>query len=187
MKKTYINADELLLDSFKLARKIYDSGFRPDFIVGVWRGGTPVAIAIQEYFDYIGHPSNHIAIRTSSYTGIDQQTKNVSVLGLEYLINNLKRENHLLFIDDVFDTGKSIQAILTAIKGAMGSNCPEEIRVATPWFKPSRNTTDLVPDFYLKETNDWLVFPHELSGLDKDDLQEGKAEVLALLPEKHLA
>ena len=42
MEKTYISANDLLLDSYKLGIKIFDSGFKPDFIVGVWRGGTPV-------------------------------------------------------------------------------------------------------------------------------------------------
>ena len=42
MDKIYISADELLIDSFKLAKKIYESGFQPQFIVGVWRGGAPV-------------------------------------------------------------------------------------------------------------------------------------------------
>ena len=63
--KKYITADELLLDSFKLGVDIYNSGFRPNFIVGVWRGGTPVGIAIQEILAYLGNESDHIAIRTS--------------------------------------------------------------------------------------------------------------------------
>ncbi|MFT6157430.1 MAG: hypoxanthine phosphoribosyltransferase, partial [Neolewinella sp.] len=66
MEKIFISAEELLLDSFKLAEKVYLSGFRPDFIIGVWRGGAPVGIAIQEYLDFIGVHSDHIAIRTSS-------------------------------------------------------------------------------------------------------------------------
>ena len=53
--KKYITADELLLDSFKLGVDIYNSGFRPNFIVGVWRGGTPVGIAIQEILAYLGN------------------------------------------------------------------------------------------------------------------------------------
>jgi hypothetical protein len=46
--KKYITADELLLDSFQLGVDIYNSGFRPNFIVGVWRGGTPVGIINQK-------------------------------------------------------------------------------------------------------------------------------------------
>ena len=45
MNKVFISAQDLLEDSFKLALKVYESGFRPDYIVGVWRGGAPVGIA----------------------------------------------------------------------------------------------------------------------------------------------
>ena len=70
MKKTFIQADELLKDSFELAWQVYESGYRPDYIVGVWRGGAPIGIAVQEFLDVLGIDSDHIAIRTSSYSGI---------------------------------------------------------------------------------------------------------------------
>ncbi len=89
MSKYYISADDLLLDSYKLGVKIFDSGFKPDFIVGVWRGGTPVGIAVQEVLEYLGSPSDHIAIRTSSYYGIGKQNKEVKVHGLDYIIQNI--------------------------------------------------------------------------------------------------
>ena len=82
MDKHFISAEELLTDSFRLADQIFRSGFRPQFIVGVWRGGAPVGIAVQEYLDYMGVETDHIAIRTSSYYGINQQDKEVRVHGL---------------------------------------------------------------------------------------------------------
>ena len=62
MKKTFIQADELLKDSFELAWQVYESGYRPDYIVGVWRGGAPIGIAVQEFLDVLGIDSDHIAI-----------------------------------------------------------------------------------------------------------------------------
>ena len=50
--KYFIDANELLLDSYKLARKVLDSEFRPNFLVGMWRGGTPIGIAVQDFLDY---------------------------------------------------------------------------------------------------------------------------------------
>ena len=64
MDKYYIGATELLEDSFKLAWEVYESGYRPNYIVGVWRGGAPIGIAVQELFDVLGVESDHIAIRT---------------------------------------------------------------------------------------------------------------------------
>ena len=75
MEKYYITAQELLESSFRLAHMIYEDGFRPHFIVGIWRGGAPIGIAVQEYFEYKGVSTDHIAVRTSSYTGIDQQSR----------------------------------------------------------------------------------------------------------------
>ena len=78
-EKVYLNAQELLEDSFRLALEVFNSGFRPDFIVGVWRGGTPVGIAVQELLDNLGVQTDHIAIRTSSYTGIGTRDKEVRI------------------------------------------------------------------------------------------------------------
>ena len=102
IKKIYISADGLLADSFRLAQQILASGFRPTHIVGVWRGGAPVGIAVQEYLEFKGIETDHISIRTASYTGIDEQA-DVHVYGEGYLVDTLNAEDRLLIIDDVFD------------------------------------------------------------------------------------
>lgn len=183
MDKVYLSADQLLVDSFLLAEKIYLSGFKPDFIIGVWRGGAPVGIAIQEYLDYVGIPTDHIAIRTSSYTGINQQEKVVQVHGLDYFINNINAEDNVLLVDDVFDSGRSVVAILERMRKKTRRNMPTTIKVATPWYKPSKNITAITPDFYLHETDQWLVFPHELKGLTLDEIHENKPDLAASLSE----
>ena len=83
MDKLFIQADELLRDSFKLAWQVYESGYRPNYIIGVWRGGAPIGIAVQEFLDVLGVPSDHIAIRTSHYKGIDERDSQVQVYGLK--------------------------------------------------------------------------------------------------------
>lgn len=181
MDKTYISANELLLDSYKLGVKVFDSGFHPDFIVGVWRGGTPVGIAVQEILSYLGAKSDHIAIRTSSYTGIGEQDKVVQVHGLDYIVRHMNNEDKLLLVDDVFDSGRSIAAVIERIKEKSRRNTPDDIRIATPWYKPTNNKTDYVPDYYLYSTDEWLVFPHELEGLTKEEIFENKPGVKEIL------
>lgn len=182
MQKLFISAHELLIDSFKLADQIYKSGFRPQFIVGVWRGGAPVGIAVQEYLDYVGIKTDHIAIRTSSYYSIGQQEKEVRVHGLNYIIDNVNAGDELLLVDDVFDSGRSIIAILNELKDKSRANLPKTIKIAMPWYKPERNVTDIVPDFYLHETDRWLVFPHELSGLTPEEIAYAKPEIASIIP-----
>ncbi len=70
--KTYIDAQQLLTDSFELGLQILESDFVPDYIVGVWRGCAPVGIAVQELLTYCGVTTDHIAIRTSLYTGVNE-------------------------------------------------------------------------------------------------------------------
>ena len=53
MKKIYISAQSLLKDSFLIGKQILESDFTPNFIVGVWRGGTPVGIAVQEMLAFL--------------------------------------------------------------------------------------------------------------------------------------
>lgn len=173
-EKTFIGAESLLADSYRLAAQVIQSGFRPNFIVGVWRGGTPVGIAVQELFDYYGLHCDHIAIRTSSYYAIDQADKKVRVHGLDYIVRNINSEDGLLIVDDVFDSGRSIMAIVDTLRRKARKNTPDDIRVATAYYKPLRNTSPRVPDYYVHETENWLIFPHEMSGLTRDEVSTGR-------------
>lgn len=181
MDKIFINAQELLKDSFELAIQIYNSGFQPHFIMGIWRGGTPVGIAVQEYLEYKNIKTDHIAIRTSSYHDINKQSKEIHVHGLHYIIENVNTEDSLLIVDDVFDSGRSIEAVLDQLSEKTRKNMPETIKIACPWYKPTKNITDIVPDFYIHKTDKWLVFPHELDGLTPEEIQIGKPELAGIL------
>jgi hypoxanthine phosphoribosyltransferase len=175
--KKFITSQELLIDSFRLANKVLEDGFRPDFIIGIWRGGAPIGIAVQEYFDFKGIVTDHIAVRTSSYYGIDQQSKEIKVHGLHYLIENANAGDKLLIVDDVFDSGRSIDALIAQIKKLSRLNTPTDMRIACPWYKPNNTQVSMVPDYYVQTRYEWLVFPHELTGLTPDELMNSKAEL----------
>ena len=72
-EKLFIDAQQLLEDSFELAQQVMNDGFEPDLIIGVWRGGAPIAIALQELFAYNGIFADHYPVRISSYVGIEKQ------------------------------------------------------------------------------------------------------------------
>ena len=175
--KHFISSEELTNISRRLAIEIYKSQFTPDYIIGIWRGGTPVGIAVQELLSYLGIASDHISIRTSSYTGIAQKERHVNVHGLHYIIENVNSEDQLLIVDDVFDTGGSIVQVIKDIKNACRKNAPT-IKIATPYFKPSHNQTNIKPDYYIQETDKWLVFPHELDGLTEEEIAEHKGNLI---------
>lgn len=181
MKKTFITAQQLLEDSFRLAHQVYDDNFRPEFIIGIWRGGAPVGIAVQEFFEYKGVATDHISVRTSSYYGINKQSKKIRVHGLHYLIENANANDRLLIVDDVFDSGRSVDALIKQIRKQSRLNAPSDIRVACPWYKPSKNAVKFSPDYYIHESEEWLVFPHELAGLEAAEISEGKSDLANIL------
>ncbi len=170
LEKTFISADSLLRDSIELGLRVVRSGFRPSFLVGVWRGGAPVGIAVQEILEFNGIICDHISIRTSSYEGMDQQAPKVRVHALDYLVSVLNAEDRLLLIDDVFDSGRSLEAAIAELRRRCRRNLPQQIRVATAYYKPARNRSSLVPDYYVRSTDQWLVFPHEMEGLTRDEI-----------------
>jgi hypoxanthine phosphoribosyltransferase len=174
MDKVFISADKLLRDSLELARRVVASGMRPTFLVAMWRGGAPIGIAVQEVLEYNSIHADHIAIRTSSYSGIDVQHKSVRVHATDYLVSRLEAEDELLIVDDVFDSGHSLEAVIEELTRRCRRNLPQTIRTATVYYKPERRRTALVPDFYVHETSHWLVFPHEIQGLTREEILANK-------------
>ncbi len=180
MDKTVLTAQDLLTDSFDLGVKILESGFEPTLIIAIWRGGTPVGMAVQEILAYCGIDSDHIAIRTSSYVGVDERGV-VAVHGLNYIIKKVCYDDRVLIVDDVFDTGHTIKAVIDELAKRARGNTPEDIRTAVAWYKPTRNETDLAPDYYIRETAEWLVFPHELDALTPEEMRRARPELAKIL------
>ena len=174
IEKVFISADSLLRDSMELAMRVLRSGFRPTFLVAIWRGGAPIGITVQEVFEYHGVIVDHIAIRTSSYLGIDNQAKTVRVHAIDYLISRLEEHDRLLLIDDVFDSGRSLEAVVTELRLRCRRNLPSTIRIATVYYKPTRNRSTLEPDYFVQSTDKWLVFPHEIHGLSREEILANK-------------
>lgn len=185
-QKQFVQEEELLNDAYRLAVKVFESGFRPNFIVGIWRGGSTVGIYVQECLQYLGVETDHIAIRTS-YRGMDDYLKkidaveNIRVHGLKYLYENLNRGDKLLIVDDVFGTGKNVSAVINRLEDKLKRNMPQDVRLAMPYYKPSKNKSSRTPDFYLHETDQWLVLPYELTGLSIDEIQTSKAWMMPIL------
>lgn len=131
-----------------LAEKIRKNGFKPDIIVGVSRGGWPPARVLSDLLD---NP-NLANVRAEFYLGVAEtkgeptltQPVSVAVAGKKVLI-----------VDEVADTGKSLKLVKEHIikEGAA------EVKVATVYYKP---WSIIMPDYYEKETNRWIVFPWEI-------------------------
>src|SRR3546814_18526377 len=81
---------------------------------------------------------------------------------------------------------RSIRAFIAELKARCRHNMPRDIRIATVWFKPGRNVTDLRPDFFVHETDRWLIFPHEIAGFTPEEIRRPQPEAPLILREADL-
>ena len=173
--KLFIRADDQVRDSFLLARQIYDSGYIPDALIVLWRGGTPIGVVIHEFLEYKGIKTYHTAIKVETYTGIGQR-REPRLEQIERLLENLSASSRVLVIDDIFDSGSTMEKVVESLSPHV-----KEIRIATLYYKEASNTTSLVPDFFQRKTESWIVFPHELVGLTTDEIQAKDSFIADLL------
>ena len=121
-RKLFIEEQDLLLDGYRLGVRIFNSGFRPDFIVGIWRGGSAVGIVVQECLQYLGIETDHISIRTSyrgksTYQNVIDNADSIRVHGAQYLYETMNAADKLLIVDDVYSTGLNIKAVIDRLRG----------------------------------------------------------------------
>ena len=173
-KKKYLSANEFLHDSWRLAAGVKASGWKPDILIALWRGGAAVGVSMHEFFKSSGWNVQHIPLKCASYTGIGENAGDVVFTLGDEIFGLLRRGDRVLVVDDVFDTGKTAKAVKARIDAAGA-----EMRMACVYWKPEKNRTDLKPDYFVKDVgNDWIVFPHEIEGLAPEELRE-KDPVLA--------
>ena len=162
----HVNPDELLLDAFRLGRKVYETGFRPKHVVSIWRGGTPIGLGVDAFFRFRGLTVHHTSIATTSYQGIHQQA-DVVVKGLEHLTRSVCPEDGLLIIDDVYDSGRTIEEIVATLRRTARCNAPQDIRVAVVHRKIRDDQYKGLEVIAVREIPEhiWIDYPHELSDL----------------------
>jgi hypoxanthine phosphoribosyltransferase len=129
------------------AKKIRQSGFKPGVIVGVTRGGWVPARVLSDLLEI----PNLATVRVEFYLGVAEAKKEpVLTQGVSAVVTGKKT----LIVDDVADTGKSLQLAREHVlqQGAT------EVRIATVYRKP---WSIIKPDYYETETSLWVVFPWE--------------------------
>jgi hypothetical protein len=133
--------------TLQLSERIVASGFKPDVIVGIARGGWIPARILSDvlYMDTLQN------IRIEYYTDVGSKGKEPKIT--QPLTGSMKGKNVLL-IDEVADTGDTLQHAIDHIKN-LGV---KEVRSAVLHYKP---TSTVVPDYYMVETTSWTVYPWE--------------------------
>lgn len=132
--------------TFHLAKKINASPSRPDLIVAIARGGMSIAHILS---DFLQLPVATFTV--SSYKDMKQN----KLSNIDYHVGGSLKNKHILLVDDNADTGKTFIRGIEHLKemGALS------IQTASPLIKP---WTKHLPDFYVKKTDRWIIFPYEV-------------------------
>jgi hypoxanthine phosphoribosyltransferase len=131
----------------ELAKRVKDSGFKPDLIVGVSRGGWAPARVMSDLLEN----ANTASIRIEFYLapGVTARKPVIS----QAIMVPVKGVNALV-VDDVADTGESLKVAVEHLD-VCGAKA---IRTATVYYKPQ---SVLKPDFFIIQTEQWIIFPWE--------------------------
>ena len=183
MIKEFLPYDKVRNNALKLAHKIYTEGFIPDVIYVSLRGGAYMANVISEYFKLRRknvRPVLFAAVVARSYTDVQEYSK-VMVDGWTYSPKYLRNGDKILLVDDIFDTGNTINSLVNILleRGVPRS----DIKVAVhdyKYFPNKKEQLPIQPDYYCRkfvinnpEEDRWIHYmSHELVGLSQEELEE---------------
>ncbi len=156
--------EEIHEKSLELAVKVLESGYRPDVIIGILRGGYIIARIIADALniDELG------IVEVKFYKSVGERAERPIIT--QPLVIDV-RGKKVLIVDDVVESGRTLEIVTeqARLRGA------KEVKVAALFFKPR---SIIIPDFYAVKTTKWIVFPWELGELFRiyniRDLQEAK-------------
>ena len=169
-------------NALKLAHKIYKDGFVPDVLYCSLRGGAYMANVISEYFKIVrkdSHPVLYAAVVARSYTDVRANTK-LMIDGWTYPPERLRPGDKIMLVDDIFDTGNTINALTEIL---LDRGIPRsDIKVVVHDYKHFSYKTQqaIQPDYWCRkfeitkpQEDRWIHYmSHELVGLSAEDLEE---------------
>lgn len=182
MIKEFLPYDVVRNNALKLAHRICGEGFVPDVLYCSLRGGAYMANVISEYFKIVRkdcHPVLYAAVVARSYNDIRSNTK-LMIDGWTYPPDRLRPGDKIMLVDDIFDTGNTINALVEII---LERGIPRgDIKVVVHDYKhfTYKAQQDIQPDYWCRkfeitrpEEDRWIHYmSHELVGLCREDLEE---------------
>ncbi|MCD6279125.1 MAG: phosphoribosyltransferase [Desulfurococcales archaeon] len=146
--------DDVHVMSLKIARKVIRDGYVPDAIVGILRGGFIIARIIA---DVLGIEDLG-TVEVKFYKGIAEPSERPVItqpLTLDV------RDKKVLIVDDVVDSGRTLEVATEQVRLRGAST----VKSAALFAKPK---SIIFPDFYIKLTTEWVLFPWELGEFLKE-------------------
>jgi hypoxanthine phosphoribosyltransferase len=185
MEKHFLPYDVVRNNALKLACRIYRDGFVPDVIYVSLRGGAYLGNVISEYFKILrrrqeGRPVYYAAVVARSYTGVGE-ADDIKVEGWTYNPEYLRIGDKVLLVDDIFDTGRTINHLTRII---LEKGIPrKDIKVAVhdyKYFIDKPSQLPIQPDYWCRkfelsgsDEDMWIHYmSHELVGLSEEELEK---------------
>jgi hypoxanthine phosphoribosyltransferase len=183
VKKEFLKFDLVRDNALKLAHRIYSEGFIPDVIYVSLRGGAYLGNIISEYYKVVhkgAHPVYYAAVVARSYTDVAQAEK-VKVDGWTYSPDFLRVGDKVLLIDDIFDSGRTINHLAQII---MDKGIPrKDLKIAVHDYKYFYDKPEQLPvqpdywcrkhDLSINDESSWIHYmSHELVGLTEVEVEE---------------
>lgn len=182
MSKLFTPYDVIRNNALKLAYKVYQDGFVPDVIYVPLRGGAYMGNVFSEFFKIVRkdeRPVFYAAVVARSYTDIRQQD-NIMIDGWTYNPAYLRNGDKVMFIDDIFDTGRTLNHLVETI---LQKGIPrEDVKVVVHDYKihSYKEHLPIQPDYFCrkfelnkKEDDVWIHYmSHELVGLTEEEQQD---------------
>ena len=181
MKKEFLPYDIVRNNALKLADRIFRDGFTPDVIYVSLRGGAYLGNVISEYFKIVnrrGHPVYYSAVVARSYTDV-RQSEQIKVEGWTYAPEYLRSGDRILLVDDIFDSGRTINHLAEII---LNKGIPRgDLKVAVhdyKYFYDKPVQHRIQPDYWCRrqdlsvhDEDVWIHYmSHELVGLTSQEL-----------------
>jgi hypoxanthine phosphoribosyltransferase len=182
MKKEFLPYDTVRNNALKMACKICRDGFVPDVIYASLRGGAYLGNVISEYFKIVyrrDHPVYYAAVVARSYSGVGVLDE-VKVEGWTFPPEALRTGDKVLLVDDIFDSGQTINHLARIImeKGIPRTN----LKIAVhdyKYFYDKGEQYPIQPDYWcrkhelsVQDENLWIHYlSHELVGLSREELE----------------
>jgi hypoxanthine phosphoribosyltransferase len=132
--------------SRELATQIAKSGYEPDIILAIARGGLLAAGAL----GYALSVKNTYTLNVEFYTGVDERLAIPIMLPPVPSIVDLK-DSRVLIVDDVADTGHTLKLVNEFCAGQV-----KESRIAVLYEK---SASIVKSDYVWRRTDEWINFP----------------------------
>lgn len=157
--KVFYTYDQVHRGAVILRHKINKSGFSPDLIIGIARGGLYVSLVLSQTFKV-----STLSINYSSKEGKGNDKHHIdNTQEVIRYVNDSTAPLNILLTDDIWDSGATITEIIKAFDRG-GVLMKNNMKAATLFYRNlSTSPTIMKPDYYWTELTDsrWVCFPWE--------------------------